>query len=610
MKDSTSGWLERIFEDQYIDREWWGDFPAPVAWVGKNIHFKSLSDLVAVSGKIALHLLGEIPSIVLSNKAPHLSVNPSQITLNIKLLRLNLAEEIQMEALFGCFIHEVAHILYTRKEAAAAGNKTYTKTLNSFIHLIEDRRVESKLVLDFPAYHHFLYTARRLYASVGWGAIEKRIGFYGGISPESDAIGKDGTEALCDYIATFILFPHFLEDPFYIKDVRSFPGNERKIQEINRLLKNIRNYAKLSFREVEALAEELARVVGVQEIYYENFYLKEMKNTLRGIENYKSDQEVRLAESVIRSLQKTFNPAKQYTYLPAGRSEDHHTQTVEKTFIHQIREVEAESGEISENILNKARELAMGIQLQLSMFSAKTDKCRILYEQDSGELDEEELYQSRFNKNVFWEEILLPAISLEIVVLLDLSGSMVTGGKIPMQITLSLALALAFEKYANSISYSIYGHRCDDDGIEITCFHKRGTPFRMHKLFSQEANHANADGYALAYCLQKFQTDAPHRLFLMVSDGTPSVIGYEGEDAKQHVREVVDEAKRRHIEVLSLGIDNFDQGEMYDEFIPYSGTETATRLSQWLRRKFISFADEAIFAFFLFFFSSWTMGSI
>lgn len=132
----------------------------------------------------------------------------------------------------------------------------------------------------------------------------------------------------------------------------------------------------------------------------------------------------------------------------------------------------------------------------------------------------------------------------------------------------------------------------------------------MHKLFSQKANHANADGYALAYCLQKFQTDAPHRLFLMVSDGTPSVIGYEGEDAKQHVREVVDEAKRRHIEVLSLGIDNFDQGEMYDEFIPYSGTETATRLSQWLRRKFISFADEAIFAFFLFFFFSWTMGSI
>lgn len=51
MKDSTSGWLERIFEDQYIDREWWGDFPTPVAWVGKNIHFKSLSDLVAVSGK-------------------------------------------------------------------------------------------------------------------------------------------------------------------------------------------------------------------------------------------------------------------------------------------------------------------------------------------------------------------------------------------------------------------------------------------------------------------------------------------------------------------------------------------------------------------------------
>lgn len=603
--------LERIFEDQYIDREWWGDFPVSAALVGKNIHFKSLPHLVAVSGKIALHLVGEIPSILLSNKAPNLSVNPSQITLPVKLLRLNLAEEIKTEALFGCFIHEIAHLLYTRKEAIAAGNKSYTKTFNSFIHLLEDRRVESKLVLDFPGYHHFLYTARRLYASVGWEAVEKRIGFYGGnISSESDAAGVDGTEALCDYIATFILYPHFLEDPFYIKDVRAFPGNEGKIRRVNRVLKNIRNYAKLSFLEVEALAEELADIVGIREIYYENFYLKEMKNALRGIENYKSDQEVRLAESIIRSMQKTFNPGKQYTYLPAAHSEDQHTQTVEKTFPHQIREVEAKPGEISENIFNKARELALGIQLQLAMFSAKTDKCRIQYEQDSGELDEEELYQSRFNKNVFWEEIPLPTVALEIILLLDLSGSMITGGKIPMQITLSLALALAFEKYTNCVSYSIYGHRCDEEGIEITCFHKRGTPFKIHKLFSQEANHANADAYALAYCLQKFQTDASHRLFLMVSDGTPSVIGYEGEDAKAHVREVVDEAKRRGIEVLSLGIDNFDQGDMYDEFIPYSGTETATHLSKWLRRKFISFADEAIFLFSLFFFSSLTMGSI
>lgn len=610
MSDLTSGYLERIFEDQYIEREWWGDFPVPSAWIGKNIHFKSLSDLTAVSAKIALYLLGEIPSIVLSNKAPCLSATPSKIALNIKLLRLNLPEDIKTEALFGCFIHELAHAMYTRRDWEAAGQKSYPKSLSGFIHLIEDRRVESRLVLDFPGYHHFLYTARRLFASIGWEAIEKRIGFYGGIHPENDGAGTEGTEALCDYISTFILYPHILEDPFYIKDICAFPGNEKKIEEVGRMLKKIRNYAALSFPEVEELAEELTRIAGIPDIYYEDFYLKEMKNTLRGIENYKSDQEVRLAESVIRCMQKTFNPEKQYTYLPAGHPEDHHFQTVERTFVHQIRETEAKSGEISDTLLNKARELASGIQLQLSMFSAKTDKYRILYEQDAGELDEEELYQSRFNKNVFWEDLPLPAVYLEIVILLDLSGSMITGDKIPMQITLSLALALAFERYANRISYSIYGHRCDEEGIEITCFHKRGTPFKIHKLFSQEANHANADGYALDYCLKKFRTEAPHKLLLMISDGTPSVAGYEGEDAKEHVRQVVDEAKRRHIEVLSLGIDNFDQEDMYDEFIPYSGIETANRLSRWLRRKFISFADEITFILFLFFFSSLSLGHI
>ena len=63
----------------------------------------------------------------------------------------------------------------------------------------------------------------------------------------------------------------------------------------------------------------------------------------------------------------------------------------------------------------------------------------------------------------------------------------------------------------------------------------------------------------------------------MISDGAPSATGYDGENAREHVWEVVREGKKRGIEVLSVGIDNFEQADMYEEFIPYSGPEITTK---------------------------------
>ena len=81
----------------------------------------------------------------------------------------------------------------------------------------------------------------------------------------------------------------------------------------------------------------------------------------------------------------------------------------------------------------------------------------------------------------------------------------------------------------------------------------------------------------------------------MISDGAPSATGYDGEDAREHVWVVVQEAKKRGIEVLSIGIDNFDQSDMYEEFIPYEGPEITTRISRWIREKFMSMAEDNSF---------------
>ena len=106
--------------------------------------------------------------------------------------------------------------------------------------------------------------------------------------------------------------------------------------------------------------------------------------------------------------------------------------------------------------------------------------------------------------------------------------------------------------------------------------------------------YVNADGFAIAYALQKFRARTQNKLLFMISDGTPTAAA--GKKAPRiHVREMVREAQRMGVIVLSIGISNFNQSDMYDEFIPYSGPEVTTRLVQWLRRKFTNIADGATF---------------
>ena len=61
-----------------------------------------------------------------------------------------------------------------------------------------------------------------------------------------------------------------------------------------------------------------------------------------------------------------------------------------------------------------------------------------------------------------------------------------------MQTVISLALALAFGKYPNLVRFSIYGHRCDTEKIEIVRFYENGEKLQWGKLFSQSALNANA----------------------------------------------------------------------------------------------------------------------
>lgn len=545
-------WIEEIYDEQFIDRDWWGNFPTARNLLDRDLGTTDLLKLVPVCARIAFHVTGEIPKMVLSNRVPSLSMNPKHITLNLKLLRLGVSDETRVFVFFGYFVHELAHLVYTGQDVAGLsdGELRYTPMHYDMIHFIEDRRVESKLVKEFPGYHYYLYAARKLGLAMGLNAVEHYMGFYGGQSEDGVHRGMDGSEALYDYICSKILYPNLLDESNYMREVLSFPGNDGKVRQVNAILKSIKDYGELTYKEVVWYAGMLTDLFQEKEVCPDHFFLQEMKKAMKRIEDFKTDKQIKMAESVIRDLRKTLNQEPVFStqlYVSPERSKLEWKGTL--GVCDHIEEFEADVAEISDDLLNRAKELAAKIQLSLAMFSGKMDRARVIYEQDSGELDEDELYQSRYNRNIFFEEVMAPSAILEVVILLDLSGSMCTGEKIPTQIVISSALALAFNKYPNAVYYSIYGHRCGDEGIEIIRFHDRGEKLQLGKLFSQQALHANADGYAMLYCFDKFKSDAKNKLFFMISDGAPSATGYDGEDAREHVWEVVREGKKRGIEV-------------------------------------------------------------
>lgn len=565
--------IESLYCRELLDRHWWGNFPDSMELLRKD--FPETSDiyrLMPVCARIALHMGGELPRIIFS-KEGNAKLDFSAVVMNPEILSLKVAEKIRSEVFFGRYIHQIGHICYSRH---VYDHCTFQQKY--FIHLIEDRRIEGKIVQAYPGYFYYLHAARRMQFILALLRAEQELKF------------TDLDDVRYNYIATRILFPELLG--YDIFKNRLAPHRSR-LGWIDEMLGAVTDYASLEPSQVIGLARQIsARFVCRKEegppMF--NYYSKVMMNLPLEVEGAPVDIDVKILDDLFLDLSKSLD------LVPWGDIEGDTKGALKRAgspVSECYRELEAGIGTVDALIMRKARELAAKIRLNFLTFQAKMNKACIFYEQESGELDEDELYQVHFNPHVFVEELPAPSALLEVVVMLDLSGSMTDENKLELQLVLSVALALAFEANPD-IRFSIYGHRVRQERVEIVRFHEPGQRLEIKKLFSQEGMYVNADGFAIHYGIQKFRTSTQNKLLFMISDGTPTAAAGKM-DPRVHVREMVREAARNGVTVLSIGISDFNQSDMYDEFIPYSGPEVTTRLVQWLKRKFANIADGATF---------------
>lgn len=568
--------IEELFYRDVLDRRWWGVFPDGLEVVDKDFpETSNIYQLMPVCAKIALHMAGELPRVVFSKNAYAMSRFDSVI-MNPEILSMKVSEKIRSEVFFGQYIHQLGHLCFSRGRYEHF-HCTYQQKY--IIHLLEDRRIEGRIVQAYPGYYYYLRAARNMVYVMARIRAEKDLRF------------ADLEDVRWNYLATKLLYPELLSDDIFVERLSS---HRNRLAWMDEMLDAVKDYAVLEPHDVYDLARKIsARFLSSKEEGPKmfNFYSKVMMNLPLEVEGAPVDMDVKILDDLFLDLTKSLD------LTPVSDVQERQKQQGRKRegnpLSGRYRELDAPEGGVDEMVMRRAKELAAKIRLNFLTFQAKMNKSCVFYEQESGELDEDELYQVHFNSQIFLEELPAPSALLEVVVMLDLSGSMVDEHKLEMQLVLSVALAIAFDANPD-IRFSIYGHRVKQERVEIVKFYEPGKRLNLKKLFSQEGMYVNADGFAIGYGMQKFRARTQNKLLFMISDGTPTAAA-GNMNPRIHVREMVREAARQGITVLSIGISNFEQSDMYDEFIPYSGPEVTMRLVQWLRRKFSNIADGATF---------------
>ena len=531
--------IEELFYRDVLDRRWWGVFPDGLEVVDKDFpETSNIYQLMPVCAKIALHMAGELPRVVFSKNAYAMSRFDSVI-MNPEILSMKVSEKIRSEVFFGQYIHQLGHLCFSRGRYEHF-HCTYQQKY--IIHLLEDRRIEGRIVQAYPGYYYYLRAARNMVYVMARIRAEKDLRF------------ADLEDVRWNYLATKLLYPELLSDDIFVERLSS---HRNRLAWMDEMLDAVKDYAALEPPDVYDLARKIsARFLSPKEEKGPkmfNFYSKVMMNLPLEVEGAPVDVDVKILDDLFLDLTKSLD------LTPVSDVQERQRQQGRKRegnpLSGRYRELDAQEGVVDEMVMRRAKELAAKIRLNFLTFQAKMNKSCVFYEQESGELDEDELYQVHFNSQIFLEELPAPSALLEVVVMLDLSGSMVDEHKLEMQLVLSVALAIAFDANPD-IRFSIYGHRVKQERVEIVKFYEPGKRLNLKKLFSQEGMYVNADGFAIGYGMQKFRAHTQNKLLFMISDGTPTVAA-GNMNPRIHVREMVREAARQGITVLSIGISNF-----------------------------------------------------
>lgn len=477
------------------------------------------------------------------------------------------------------------------------------KTFNTVFNILEDRRIEMLGAMMFPGYVFFFEESRK----------------YCYYLHSDKNLMPPFERYFIEFLLLRILLPELVDDFLkeldasfeVVKNYSILKGIDCKKEEekfstlkktINKveeyILKNDKLVFSESFDDVFKAASEIVKIIP-----------KNIKDIMDE-ESTVNDFSIRLDTSNVSEIvSEDINTlVKAIVLSELDKIENEDENKIEETKIEVLKNnkfryteyevITSPKTDISINIFNKAKKLAKDISSQLGFIEAKFARDTSSYELTEGELDDDELYSLSFNnKNVFQDVDPLPEFCLDFGILIDESASMsnlIIEAKVA---TLALMLSLKDIKHINLF---VYGHTAND-GISSPLtiqiykyFNSIEQKTEYKTIFSAKARRNNADGFAINKVADEMKiSTAKNKILVVVSDGKPNAINYEGRDAISHVKSIVSKLEREGITVIQLCMANIDSSkEMFTHYVPYnSNTSFFDELKKILLKKLSSFIE-------------------
>lgn len=582
--------------------KWFGEFPTPMHVTDFDVSRTGLVDRVKnMLFNFAL-LFTDNKNIKISfvNEGSSASFDSSIIRLSVQPLTYPLPVYERIACFFGQFIHEAGHCKFTNTEAEAIlkkyGKKFDATNLRALLgnnkivqqltNILEDKRIEHLMSVDYPGYNRYLQAARKAIITQG-------------LLREEEIFPTSKNEALMFLITNKTLFPVFFEKkPLAETHAKSYL-TEHEIEIIDR--ETSRDFD--TYNQILTVSKQLAKLFD----YSDDTTLAQTGINLKQF-NSEEFEKTRTPQEIVKVINAVMSGEFQEEFKEEALGKCHDIRK-ESTAVEHVCKQPANAKMEYNNVSFMAprvrvkptgehKDLARRLRASFSVFDAQMQKARIMYEQQEGELDEDELYAASRLKDIFYDEEQIPDSSMEIILLVDQSGSM-SGSRIRQQAVLSNAICEAFSKNPK-IRFQMYGHTANHDyrykGLVIIPYVTSNHKYNPDEVASMEAMSNNADGYALEYVFSKFsKSKANNKLVMMLSDGYPSASCYGDSSAIQHVKDACKYAESHGITVLSVAIGNFNQEELYQHIIPYSGPQVGNEISKWIIKHFNSKASKVTF---------------
>lgn len=476
------------------------------------------------------------------------------------------SDDEKINILCGLGTHEASHLKYTEYRTYTNFTKSARREEKFFTNLIEDVRIEDRLLSERPGYLNFIEQANKF----RYSELDN--------TPLSTPV--EVSNILLNVIK-FIRYPDKVDDSV----IRKY---EVYFKEINNILSEDRQFTKDSCVIGSKLYSRLCDIF--TELKYNSDYIRQFINDLCPDDAFevKYGQDAgsgSLKDSEIADLFKFSSGASLlYDEVITGVAE---VGEGDKTYIKKPTGESDKYQEIKKQILKYIPGIKKLIQGTDKNYDFIVHGCR------EGLLDTNKLAEAYQGvPQVYIKKGKVSTNKTTVCVLIDQSGSMY-GSKMSLARQAAVLLNESL-KDLPGVDLYIYGHSADEAIMGDTCIYsyREGSKYKPNfALSNAHAHRNNRDGVAILEVAKRVRKQTQDNCIMFVlSDGQPCAKNYGGWSSIEDVKSKVKQVEKMGFTVIQVSIDYVHYAkEMFDNVISleYDISNLPKRLSQVIKKAIV-----------------------